>query len=168
MHILEFLSVLGSIMPPKNNSIPINPSKIYSMTHEEEELQYEISKLRYQVQQVSILRRAIEDEIDALKAEMEAKLDGLKDKIITNMDDKLVEDHIEHQQQVLQLSKDNLTLVQNKMKQPEDLYHIERSSEAVTETRTPQVQSISNYLSKWKNFPVEDSTWYDENFIQKH
>ena len=67
------------------------------MMHEEEELQYEISKLRYQVQQVSILRRSIEDEIDGLKAEMEAKLDGLKDQIIANMDDKLVEDHIEHQ-----------------------------------------------------------------------
>ena len=87
------------------------------MTHEEEELQYEISKFQYQVQQVSILRRAIEDEIDGLKAEMEAKLDGLKDQIIENMDDKLMEDHIEHQQQVLQLSKDNPTLVQNIMKQ---------------------------------------------------
>ena len=42
------------------------------MTHEEEELQYEISKLWYQVQQVSILRRAIEDGIDGLKVEMEA------------------------------------------------------------------------------------------------
>ena len=50
--------------------------------HEEEELQYEISKLWYQAQQVSILRRAIEDEIDNLKVEMEAKLDGLKDQII--------------------------------------------------------------------------------------
>ena len=36
------------------------------------------------------------------------------------MDDKVVEDHIEHQQQVLRLSKDNLTLVQNQMKQQED------------------------------------------------
>ena len=104
--------------------------------HEEEELQYEISKLRYQVQQVSILRRAIEDEIDDLKAEMEVKLDGLKDQIIANIDDKLVEDHIEHQQQVLQLSKDNLTLVQNLQ---EDQHHIERSFEAVIETRTRQV-----------------------------
>ena len=67
------------------------------MTHEEEELQYEISKLWYQVQQASILRRAIEDEIDGLKSEMEAKLDGLKDQIIENMDDKLMEYHIEHQ-----------------------------------------------------------------------
>ena len=81
------------------------------MTHEEEELQYEISKLRYQVQQVLIFRRAIEDEVDGLKLEMEANLDGLKDQIIANMDDKLVEDHNEHQQKVLQLSKDNPTLV---------------------------------------------------------
>ena len=52
------------------------------------------------------------------------------------MDDKLMEDHIEHQQQVLQLSKDNLNLVQNIMKQQEDQHHIERSYEVVTETRT--------------------------------
>ena len=74
-------------------------------------MQYEISKLRYQLQQISILRREIEDDIDGLKAEMEANLDGLKDQIIANMDDKLVEDHIEHQQQVLQPSKDSLILV---------------------------------------------------------
>ena len=120
------------------------------------------------MQQLSILRRASEDDIDDLKEKMEANLDGLKDQIKSIMDDKVVEYHNEHQQQVLQLSKDNLTLVQNKMKQPEDQYHIERSSEAVTETRTRKLQSISNYLSKWKNFPVEDSTWDDENFIQKH
>ena len=99
---------------------------------------------------------------------MQAKLDGLKDQIIANIDYKLVEDHIEHQQQVLQLLKDNLTLVQNLMKQQEDQHHIERSSESITETRTRKVRSISEYLSKWKNFPVEDSTWEDENFIQKH
>ena len=45
------------------------------------------------------------------------------------MDDKLVEYQIEHQQQVLQLSKDNPTLVQNLMKQQEDQHHIERSYE---------------------------------------
>ena len=42
--------------------------------------------------------------------------------------------------------------------------------EAVTETRTRQLQnrSISEYLIKWKNLPTEDSTWEDDNFIQKH
>ena len=115
-----------------------------------------------------ILRRATEDDIDGLKSEMEAKLDGLKDKIIANMDDKLVEDQIEHRQQVLQLSKNNLTLVQNLMKQKEDHHHIERSYEAITETITRQVRSNLEYLSKWKNFLVEDFTWEEENFIQKH
>ena len=61
-------------MPRKNSSIPINPSQSYTMTHEEE-LQYEISKLRYQVQKISILRRSTEDDIDGLKVEIEAKLD---------------------------------------------------------------------------------------------
>ena len=42
--------------------------------------------------------------------------------------------------------------------------------EAVTETRTRQLRnrSISEYLIKWKNLTIEDSTWEDENFIQKH
>ena len=74
---------------------------------------------------------------------MEAKLDGLKDQIIANIDDNLVEYHIEHQQQVLQLSKDNPTLVHNLMKQQEDQHHIERSYEEVMKTRTLQVRSIS-------------------------
>ena len=42
--------------------------------------------------------------------------------------------------------------------------------EAVTERRTRQLRnrSILEYLIKWKNLPTEDSTWEDENFIQKH
>ena len=42
--------------------------------------------------------------------------------------------------------------------------------EAVTETRTRQLwnRSILEYLIKWKDLPAEDSTWEDENFIQKH
>ena len=67
---------------------------------------------------------------------MKAKLDGFKDQMKDNMDDKVVEDHIENKKQVLQLSKDNLTLVHNWMKQQEDQHHSERSSEVVTETRT--------------------------------
>ena len=38
-----------------------------------------------------------------------------------------VEEHIEHQQQVLQLLKDNLTLAQNRMKQQVDQHRNERS-----------------------------------------
>ena len=42
--------------------------------------------------------------------------------------------------------------------------------EVVTETRIRQLRnrSISEYLIKWKNLPTKDSTWEDENFIQKH
>ena len=38
---------------------------------------------------------------------------------------------------------------------------------AVTKTRTQHLQnrSISEYLIKWKNLPVECSTWEDKNFI---
>eukprot|EP00253_Pinus_taeda_P018529 PITA_18529 len=173
-----------------------------------------------------------------------------------------VEHHIEHQQQVLQLLKDNLVLARNRMKQQADQHRSERSfdvgdwvflplqpckqmslkqakkdnklspkyygpykvlqkigtmadklelpaasqvhpvfhvsclkkvigdkppiqtifpeldeegkiilePEAVIETRTRQLQnrSISEYLIKWKKLSAEDSTWEDENFIQKH
>ena len=173
-----------------------------------------------------------------------------------------VEDHIEHQQEVLQLLKDNLNLAQNQMKQQADQHRSERSfdvgdwlflrlqpykqislkqakkynklspncygpykvlqnigtmayklepppslrvhpffhvsclkkvigdkllvqtilpeldeegktilePEAVTKTRTRHLRnrSISKYLIKWKNLPTKDSTWEDENFIQKH
>ena len=39
--------------------------------------------------------------------------------------------------------------------------------EKITETRKKQLQtrSITEYLMKWKNLLVEDSTWEDESFI---
>jgi hypothetical protein len=40
-----------------------------------------------------------------------------------------VEDHIEHQQQVLQILKDNLTMAHNRMKQQADQHRSERSFE---------------------------------------
>ena len=51
------------------------------------------------------------------------KIEGhIKKKNIQEM-----KDLIEHQQQVLQLLKDNATLVQNRMKQQADQHHSERS-----------------------------------------
>ena len=41
--------------------------------------------------------------------------------------DQGVEDHMKHQQQVLQLLKDNLNLAQNQMKQQADQHRSERS-----------------------------------------
>ena len=42
--------------------------------------------------------------------------------------------------------------------------------EVVMDKRTRQLwnRSILWYLIKWKNLPTEDSTWEDENFMQKH
>ena len=40
---------------------------------------------------------------DRLKEKMEAKLDSLKDQMKANMEDKVVEYHNKHQQEVLQL-----------------------------------------------------------------
>ena len=40
-----------------------------------------------------------------------------------------MEEHIKHQQQVLKLLKDNLTLVKNQMKQQEDEHRSERRIE---------------------------------------
>jgi len=40
-----------------------------------------------------------------------------------------VEDHIEHQQQVIQILKDNLVVAKNRMKQQEDQHCSERSFE---------------------------------------
>jgi hypothetical protein len=42
--------------------------------------------------------------------------------------------------------------------------------EKISGTRTKQLRNrvITEYLVKWKNIPVEDSTWEDESFIQKH
>ena len=72
------------------------------------------------MQHISILQKTIKDEIHGLKEKMEANLDSLMDQMKSNMDDKVMEDHIKHQQQVLQFSKDNLNLVQKRMKQQED------------------------------------------------
>ena len=39
--------------------------------------------------------------------------------------------------------------------------------EKISKTRTKRLQNqiITDYLVKWKNLPVEDSTWEDESFI---
>ena len=45
------------------------------MTHEEEERQYDISKLKSQVQDIKILQRATEAEMEVM---MDVKMNGLK------------------------------------------------------------------------------------------
>ena len=73
-------------MPRKNNSTPIKPSEGSTMTHEDEELQHDLSKLQQQVQQISLSQRATKNEMDVLKKSVEAKMDGLKKGIEATMD----------------------------------------------------------------------------------
>ena len=42
--------------------------------------------------------------------------------------------------------------------------------EQIMETRTKQLhnRAITEYLIKWKNLSIENSTWEDETFVQKH
>ena len=61
------------------------------MTHEEEEVQHDISKLQCQVQQISLLKKVTRNEMEAkmdgLKKGMEANMDGLKNGMEAKMDD---------------------------------------------------------------------------------
>ena len=52
------------------------------MTHEDEELQHDLSKLQEQVHQISLSQKVAKNEMEVLKKCMEAKMDGLKN----NMD----------------------------------------------------------------------------------
>ena len=75
-----------------------------------------------------------------------------------------MKDHIEHQQQVLQLLKDNATLVQNQMKQQIDQHHNERIfdvgdwvflrlhlKQAIYEK---EMLAILHALKKWRPYPM--------------
>ena len=73
---------------PRRNKIetPNKQPEIYNMTHEEEgAMKHDISKLRDQVQQVSLAQKVteskmkdVEAKMDGLKKGVEAKMDGLK------------------------------------------------------------------------------------------
>ena len=77
---------MGSKIPPKNSSKPINPSEYSTMSHEDEEVQHDISKLQEQVHQISLSQRATKNEMDVLKKSMEAKMGGLKNGMEDKMD----------------------------------------------------------------------------------
>ena len=71
----------------KKMQTPSKEPEISSMTHEEEEeMQHDISKLRDQVQQVSLAKKATESKMDGLRKDVEAKMDGLKKGVEAKMD----------------------------------------------------------------------------------
>ena len=79
----------------KKMETPSKQPEISSMTHEEEEaILHDISKLRDQVQQMSLTQKVTKSSIDGLKKDvevktndMEAKMDDLKIDLKTAMED---------------------------------------------------------------------------------
>ena len=60
-------------MPPKQkNATPSKPPEGPTMTHEEEERQYDISNLKSQVDNMVLSQRATDVKIEGLKADMKA------------------------------------------------------------------------------------------------
>ena len=56
------------------------------MTHEDEELQHDLSKLQEQVHQISLSQRAAKNEMEVLKKGVEVKMDDLKKGMEAKMD----------------------------------------------------------------------------------
>ena len=57
------------------------------MTHKEEEVQHEISKLQEQVHQISLSQRATKNEMEVLKKSVEANMDGMEAGMEAKLDD---------------------------------------------------------------------------------
>ena len=67
---------------------PSKQPEISTMTHEEEEeMQHDISKLRDQVQQISLSQKVTKAKMYGLKNDMETKMDGIEAKLKGNMED---------------------------------------------------------------------------------
>ena len=72
----------------KKMSTPSKKPESSSMTYEEEEeMQHDITKLRDQVQQVSLTQKGIEAKMDCLKKGMDDLKTELKTKLKTDMDE---------------------------------------------------------------------------------
>ena len=94
-------------MPPKNNSTPIKPSEGSTMTHEDEELQHDLSKLQEKVKQISLSQRATKNEMEVLKKGVEAKMDGMEAGMEAKMDD--MKDNMENMKNDLKADMEGLT-----------------------------------------------------------
>ena len=78
-----YISLIGSkITHKQKNCTPIKPLESSSMTHEEEKMEHDISKLRDQVQQIYLSQRERKDDMDGLKGNadvLKGNMEGLKD-----------------------------------------------------------------------------------------
>ena len=95
-------------MPCKNNSTPIKPSKGFTMTHEDEELQHDLSKLQEQVHQISLSQRATKNEMEVLKKGMEAKMENIKNDLKADMEvlTKLIQEMFHNGEKIVEETHD--------------------------------------------------------------
>jgi len=68
------------------SSTPIKALEGSNMTHEDGELQHDMSKLQEKVHQISLSQRSAKNEMDVLKKGVEAKMAGLKKGMEAKMD----------------------------------------------------------------------------------
>ena len=117
------------------------------MTHEEEELQHDISKLQEKVHQISLTQRATKNEMDVLKKGMEANMDGLKG-VEAKMDG--MEEKMEGLQEDMEGLKEGLTKLLQKM--------IPNSKKLVEETHDENKINVNrdfiNSNVGWKNHHI--------------
>ena len=93
-------------MPRKNKSTPIKPSEGSTMTHEDEELQHDLSKLQEEVQQISLSQRATKNEMEVLKKGVEAKMDSMEANMESKMDS--IKDNVENMKENMKNMKNDL------------------------------------------------------------
>ena len=116
------------------------------MTHEEEEVQHDISKLQEKVHQILLSQRASKNEMEVLKKGVEAKMDGLKKGVMDGLNNGMeyMEAKIEEKM------KDNMENMKNDLK---------ANMEGLKEGLTNLIQEI---VPNGKNI-VEET--HDENKI---
>ena len=87
------------------------------MTHEDEELQHDLSKLREQVHQILLSQRETKNEMDVLRKGMEYKIDGMESKM-DNMEAKIDEkmkDNMENMKNDLKVDVEGLKKLMQEM-----------------------------------------------------
>ena len=129
------------------------------MTHEDEELQHDISKLEEQVHQILFSQRAKKNEMEVLKKGVEAKMDGFKKDVEANMDD--MKYNMENMKNDLNAHMEGLTkLIQEMFPNAENIVEETNDEKKINVNR-----DFINSNVGWKNhhIPKMDMRKFDGN-----
>ena len=90
------------------------------MTHEDEELQHDLSKIQEKLHQILLLQRATKNEMEVLKKGVEANIDGMEAKM-DDMEEKM-KDNMENMKNDLKAEMEGLTkLIQEMFSNSENI-----------------------------------------------